>query len=400
MKISPIEEILVDIRQGKAVVLVDDDDRENEGDITIAAEKVTPELINFMMTEGRGLICISLTRDRIRELGISMQVSESQSGFGTNFAVSFDHKSVASDAQTASSRAKTIFEAVSDQATASDFVQPGFMFPVVSVPGGVLRRRGQTEGSVDLARLAGLKPAGVICEVMSEDGEMLRGEKLWEFCEKFDLKLTSVEELVQYRLRNESAVREVGRSFIDSPVEGDSGGKFEVIVFKDDVDNKEHLAIVRGKLSDSSQVRIHSECLTGDVFESTRCDCGFQFDTALKRLVEEDNGLIIYLHQEGRGIGLSNKLRAYALQDQGYDTVEANLKLGFSPDERDYRPAAQIIKKLGLKSVKLMTNNPAKIASLESFGIEIVERLPIVAPLAENNKSYLLTKKDKMGHLF
>lgn len=402
MKLDPIEAVIDDIRLGKMVVLIDDADRENEGDLVVAAEKVTPEILTFMMHEGRGLICLALSEERIRELQIAMQVRENTSAFGTNFTVSIDHKSVSDCGVSASARAKTILATVADDARAEDFVSPGFVYPLAAVPGGVLKRRGQTEGSVDLSRLAGLKSAGVVCEIMGEDGRMLRGAALDAFCKQHQLKISSVEALKQYRLRNEVCLRRVA----ESPLANfgrlnlaDFAGKLRVLVYVDDVDNEEQLAFVCGNPTDGCLVRIHSECLTGDVFGSQRCDCGDQLSRALSRIMAEGAGVILYLHQEGRGIGLANKVRAYALQDQGVDTVDANLQLGFGADLRDYRAGAQILCDLGIKSVRLLTNNPKKVQALESFGIRVIDRQPLVSTVDEHNAEYLKTKRDRMGHL-
>lgn len=405
MKLSPLPEIIADMQRGVPIVMVDDADRENEGDLVLAAEKTTSESINFMIQEGKGLICISLTGERLEELAIPLQVAENTSVFGTNFGVSFDEASVAQFGGSARARATTILKAVDPSAKARDFVMPGSVYPVAAVPGGVLKRRGQTEGSVDLARIAGLKPAGVICEIMGADGKMLRGATLANYCAKHKLKITSVEEIVQYRLRNEVSIRRVGSSDIGDfdPVtlpganEKIDLGKFTVVVYIDDVDGLEHLAFVKGKPGDGCLVRIHSECVTGDVFESVRCDCGSQFQTALMQISQAGSGVLIYLHQEGRGIGLANKLRAYALQDQGLDTVDANLKLGFEADLRNYRAGAQILADLSIKSIRLMTNNPQKVSELESFGIKVLERVSVYS-VDPHNARYLSTKRDRMGH--
>lgn len=409
------EKVLQAIREGRMVVLVDDVDRENEGDLVVAAEKVTPEILAFMFDQGRGLVCLALPEERLRALGLPRQAAENGSPLGTNFAVSFDHKSVVSIGVTAEGRAKTILKAVKAESAPEDFVRPGFVFPLGAVPGGVLRRRGQTEGSVDLAQLAGLIPGGVICEIMAEDGTMLRGEGLRQYCEKYSLPLVSVAEIAQFRIENETNVRRVSEmsletmeDFTRSPdlsrLFQEVKGISRLAVYVDDVDGREHFALICGNAEQHNAsapplVRVHSECLTGDVFGSRRCDCGFQLDESLRRIFESRSGVLIYLHQEGRGIGLSNKLRAYELQDQGRDTVEANLELGLAADSRNYRVAARILHDLGVHSVRLMTNNPAKVKSLTGFGIEIVERIPIQAPVDDFNRSYLETKKAKMGHL-
>ena len=412
MSIDPIEAVLEDVRAGKPIVLIDDNTRENEGDLTVAAEKLTPEVLSFMMNEGKGLVCLSLTEERLGALGIPLQTQENTSLFGTNFAVSFDHRSVADRGVTTEGRVHSMLAALHPDAKPEDFVLPGFVFPVVAVEGGVLRRRGQTEGSVDLARLAGLAPAGVICEIMGADGKMLRGAALDEYCARFDLRMTSVEELVRYRLRNEVMLRRVGAfslssqtgigrnsrlaSLLDTP----AAESLRVVVYVDDVDEKEHFAFVLGEPKDGCLVRIHSECLTGDVFESRRCDCGHQFDQALENILRAGEGVLVYLHQEGRGIGLGNKLRAYELQDQGLDTVDANVHLGFEVDPRNYRAGAQILSDLGLCAVRLMTNNPDKVSSLDAFGIRVVERVHLPVHIDDDNRRYMLTKQQKLGHMF
>lgn len=411
MSEARIEDVLEDVRNGKPIVLVDDVSRENEGDLMVAAERVTPETIRFMMNEGRGLICISLSEERRRELGLPFQASENTSAFGTNFAVSFDHRSVARSGQTASARSKSILAAVDPLARPEDFVLPGYVFPVCAVPGGVLRRRGQTEGSVDLAKLAGLAPAGVICEIMAEDGTMLRGEGLREYCRTFDLKLTSVEAIVQWRLRHEVSLRRVKElqageqlhllrsAALQGMVNAAPGVPLRVLVYADDVDDQEHLALVFGDPKPGALVRIHSECLTGDVFSSRRCDCGPQFEGALEAMLQAGSGVLVYLHQEGRGIGLGNKLRAYELQDSGLDTVDANVHLGFAVDSRSYRAGAQMLHDLGLREVSLMTNNPRKVESLEQFGIRVSRRVPLLIAADEFNRDYLEAKRQRLGHL-
>ncbi len=411
MQLDSFEDILSDVRAGKPIVLVDDQDRENEGDLMVAGSQASAEVISFMMNDGKGLICISMTEERRRTLSIPLQVRQNSSVFGTNFAVSFDHRSAAGNGVTAEARAGTIRAVADLKSTADDFMMPGYVFPVCSVPGGVLKRRGQTEGSVDLSRLAGLPPVGVICEIMGADGEMLRGEALQRFCRLHSLRITSVQEIVEYRLKNEVAIRRVaelelpaarglGRSAeLDSLYLRHADPVFRLIVYNDDVDDKEHFALVKGQAADGMLVRVHSECLTGDVFESRRCDCGQQFDSALAAIIESGQGVLIYLYQEGRGIGLGNKLRAYELQDRGLDTVDANLELGFEADERDYRVAAHILSELGIRRVRLMTNNPDKLESLGQFGIEIAERIPLDVSHDPYSAHYLATKKKRLGHL-
>ena len=407
MNDEEFESVLDDVRAGKPVVIVDDRDRENEGDLTLAAARTTPENLNFMIQHGRGLICLSLTAQRLEELRIPMQTSENRSRFGTNFAVSINHRSVRELGPTARSRSTTILECLNPEAKYSDFETPGWTFPLRVAEGGVLRRRGQTEGSADLARLAGLEPAGVICEIMAADGTMIRGAALDDYCRTHELKLLSIEDIVQFRLRHEISLRKTAETILPSIslfrdgeyIEEGEGKNIRVAVFVDDFDGEEHLAFTVGEPCDGALVRIHSECLTGDVFQSQRCDCGFQFNQSLKRIVNEGSGVVVYLHQEGRGIGLGNKLRAYALQDQGLDTVDANLQLGFEVDSRNYRAGAKILSELGLRKVRLITNNPEKIRSLEQFGIEVIQREELLAPIDEFNNRYLSSKRDRLGHL-
>ena len=411
MKLASIDEVLEDVRAGRPIVLVDDADRENEGDLMVAAEKLTLETLTFMMNEGKGLVCLSLTEEQLKQLEIPLQVVENTSGFGTNFAVSFDHHSVVANGVTAASRLVTMLEAVRPDARPEQFVTPGYVFPVCARPGGVLKRRGQTEGSVDISRIAGLIPAGVICEVMGEQGQMLRGQELSEYCRKHSLKCTSVEEIVRYRLHHEVSIRRVAELTLDKELGLERSAELEalaskypgvplkVMVYVDDVDGKEHMALVKGSPKDGALVRIHSECLTGDVFTSGRCDCGDQLNQALAMVLERGEGIIVYLHQEGRGIGLGNKLRAYELQDSGLDTVDANLSLGFAADAREYRVGAQILLDLGVQQVRLMTNNPDKITALENLGITVISREPLPVPMHEHNAAYLTTKRTRLGHL-
>lgn len=403
IKLDQIESVIADIAAGKMIVLIDDRDRENEGDLVIAAEKATPEAIAFMFNQGRGLVCLSITEETRAALNIPLQAQENSSLFGTNFAAGFDHISVSGSGVTAAARAKTIREAVRPGAGPDDFVMPGYVFPVVAAAGGVLRRRGQTEGSVELARIAGLVPAGVICEVVGEDGTMLRGERLEAYCRSHNLKITSVEAIVAYRLRHEVSLRRVAEYPVtDMPAEDYPGldlSKVRVVVYVDDVDGEEQLAFIIGEPENGCPVRIHSECLTGDVFSSMRCDCGHQFDSAIRLMLKEKSGVLIYLHQEGRGIGLGNKLRAYELQDRGRDTVDANLDLGLPADNRDYRAGAMILSDLGLQSIRLITNNPEKLDAMKEFGVDVIERLVLPSCIHEQNRSYLETKRDRMGHL-
>ena len=395
--IHKIEEALEDIRQGKMVILVDDEDRENEGDLTMAAEKVTPEAINFMAKYGRGLICLSLTEEKLNELRLPMMVSENTSRFQTAFTVSVDARKGVTTGISVADRARTILTAVDENTQPEDLVSPGHIFPLRARQGGVLVRTGQTEGSVDLARLAGLKPAGVICEVMKDDGTMTRMPDLKIFAEEHGLKIVTISDLIKYRLNKESLVRRIVTATIPTKY----GGVFTTIAYENDVDPYHHIALVKGEIGpeDTVLVRVHSQCLTGDVFGSKRCDCEEQLHTAMAMVEKEGKGVIVYMRQEGRGIGLVNKLRAYCLQDIGKDTVEANEALGFKADMRDYGIGAQILADLGLHKIRLMTNNPRKIIGLEGYGIEVVERVPIETKPHQENIEDLKAKAKKMGHL-
>ena len=397
MPISKIEAALEDIRQGKMVILVDDEDRENEGDLVVAAELITAEKINFMAKEGRGLICLSLTEERADELDLPLMVSDNNSSFGTAFTISIEARRGVTTGISAADRAHTIQVAVADETTARDLARPGHVFPLRAKKGGVMVRAGQTEGSVDLARLAGLKPAGVICEIMNEDGTMARMPQLEVFAARHDLKIISIAELVAYRMRKELLVRRAAETNLPTPF----GGDFKAIVYENDVDHAQHMALVKGEINPEEPVlvRVHSECLTGDVFGSQRCDCGEQLHASMAQIQKEGKGVVLYMRQEGRGIGLVNKLKAYALQDQGHDTVEANHVLGFDDDLRDYGLGAQILSELGIRKLRLMTNNPKKIVGLEGYGLEIVERVAIEMPPHSSNLKYLKTKREKMGHL-
>jgi 3,4-dihydroxy 2-butanone 4-phosphate synthase/GTP cyclohydrolase II len=396
IRFDGIEEAIRDIRAGKMVIVVDDEDRENEGDLTMAAEKVTPAAVNFMAAHGRGLICLPIVGERLDQLKIPAMVSENTSAFETAFAVSVEAKYRTSTGISAHDRAATVKTILDPDTRPEDLARPGHMFPLRAREGGVLTRAGQTEAAVDLARLAGLYPAGVICEIMNPDGRMARVPALIRFARRHGLKLITIKDLIDYRMRREKFVSRVATTTMPT-----RHGTFRTILYHSQVDQKHHLALIQGELPTTEPVlvRVHSECLTGDALGSLRCDCGAQLDRALACIAEEGRGVVLYIRQEGRGIGLANKLRAYELQDQGFDTVEANEKLGFKPDLRDYGVGAQILVDLGVSRLRLMTNNPRKIVGLEGYGLQVVERVPLVIPPTSTNRGYLKTKQRKLGHL-
>ncbi len=396
MAIASIEEVLEDLRQGKMAILVDDEGRENEGDLTIAAEKVTPQAINFMARHGRGLICLALSPEIVERLKLPPMVYDNRSAYKTAFTISIEARHGVTTGISAADRAHTVLTAVADDARPEDLVHPGHVFPIRARRGGVLFRTGQTEGSVDLARLAGLKPAAVICEIMKEDGTMARMPDLEEFSHKHRLKIATVADVIAHRMRYESFVHKVAETTLPTPY-----GRFKAFAFANDIDDYEHLALVTGEIDPEKEVlvRVHSGCLTGDVFGSFRCDCGEQLHKAMAIVQAEGLGVILYLQQEGRGIGLANKLKAYSLQDKGMDTVEANEELGFGADLRNYGVGAQILVALGIRRMRLMTNNPKKIIGLEGYGLEVTGRVPLECEPRPENREYLLTKCQKLGHM-
>lgn len=395
--IITVEGALEEVSTGRLLIIVDDEDRENEGDLMVAAEKVTPEIINFMSRYGRGLICLPLTKERLAELQLPLMVGDNTSRFGTAFTVSIDAKEGTTTGISAFDRAKTVQVAIDPKTKPSDLVKPGHIFPLEAKAGGVLSRAGQTEAAVDLSRLAGMMPAGVICEIMNEDGTMARMPQLEVFSREHGVPILTIADLIQYRMRTECLVKQVDEA--DLPTRH---GRFRITVFEDIIHHENHVALVKGKIEADKPVlvRAHSQCLTGDTFGSSRCDCGQQLERAMETIEKEGQGIILYvLNQEGRGIGLTNKIKAYAIQDKGADTVEANRQLGFKPDQRDYGIGAQILVSLGVKKIRLMTNNPRKFIGLAGYGLEIVERVPIEVPPNGSNLKYLKTKKEKLGHI-
>jgi 3,4-dihydroxy 2-butanone 4-phosphate synthase / GTP cyclohydrolase II len=392
---ATIDEAIVAIRDGRMVIVIDDEDRENEGDLTMAASTVTPEAINFMAKHGRGLICLAMMPERLNQLQIPIEVSDHPAQRDTAFCVSIDARDGTSTGISAADRAHTVHVAIAPESRPRDLVRPGHVFPLRARSGGVLVRSGHTEAAVDLARIAGLESAGVICEIMSEDGTMARVPELTRFARKHGLLMITIADLIQYRMRTERLVTRAAQA--DLPTEH---GAFRIYAYENRLDSETHVALVRGEIGDGKDVlvRVHSKCLTGDVFHSARCDCGAQLDTAMARIAEEGRGVLLYLNQEGRGIGLANKIRAYALQDEGLDTVEANERLGFKPDQRDYGIGAQILSDLGVKTMRLLTNNPRKFVGLQGYGLAIAEPVPLEVPVGEHTRKYLKTKKDKLGH--
>jgi len=395
-KFNSIESAVKDFRKGKVIIVVDDEDRENEGDMIYSAEKSTPELVNFLVKYARGLICVPLEDRRLKELNINMMTNINTALHETAFTESVDYRHGTTTGISAFDRDKTIHSLVDKSTKPEDLAIPGHIFPLKSVSGGVLRRAGHTESSVDLAKLAGMYPAGVLCEIMKENGEMARLPELFRLADKYGLKIITIKDLIHYRLKSDILVEKKVDANLPSRF-----GNFNICLYKSVLDNKEHLALIKGKINPNKPtlVRVHSECLTGDIFGSLRCDCRDQLIQSMKKIEKEGNGVLLYMRQEGRGIGLLNKLKAYQLQQNGKDTVEANIELGFQPDLRDYGIGAQILRDIGLKKIKLLTNNPKKIIGLKGYGLEIVERVPIETPSNPLNEKYLLTKKKKLGHL-
>src|SRR5881296_2058330 len=395
MYFSTIEEAIEDIKAGKMIIVVDDEDRENEGDLTIAAEKITPEAINFMARYGRGLICLPMTPERIDELEVPLMVAQNTSRFETGFCVTIEAKGRTTTGISAADRAATVLAAIDPATRPTDLARPGHMFPLRSRTGGVLVRTGQTEAAVDLARIAGLYPAGVICEIMNEDGTMARVPELTKFAKRHGLLMITIADLIKYRMRTESLVRRIASAKLPTEY-----GDFHVYAFENQIDKQTHLAMVCGEIKSGKDVlvRVHSQCLTGDVLHSVRCDCGAQLDTAMRRIADEGRGVMLYLNQEGRGIGLANKIRAYELQDEGFDTVEANERLGFKADQRDYGVGVQILRELGIRSMRLLSNNPRKLVGIEGYGLSVSEWISLEIPASESTRRYLKTKKEKLGH--
>jgi 3,4-dihydroxy 2-butanone 4-phosphate synthase/GTP cyclohydrolase II len=392
---APIEDAIEAIQQGRMIIVVDDEDRENEGDLTIAAEMITPEAVNFMAKLGRGLICMPMTAERLDQLELPLMVSQNTTALKTAFCVTIEAKYAVSTGISASDRAATVRAAIDPKTKPSDLARPGHMFPLRARDGGVMVRAGQTEAAVDLARIAGLYPAAVICEIMNEDGTMSRVPELAKFGKKHNLPMITIADLIKYRMRTERLVKRAASA--ELPTEH---GLFQIVAYENQIDNETHIALVRGDMGDGKNVlvRVHSKCLTGDVFHSGRCDCGAQLEKALARVGQEGRGVLLYLNQEGRGIGLTNKIRAYALQDQGLDTVEANERLGFKADQRDYGIGAQILNDLGIKTMRLLTNNPRKFVGLQGYGLAVSEAVPLEIPASDSTRRYLKTKKDKLGH--
>jgi 3,4-dihydroxy 2-butanone 4-phosphate synthase/GTP cyclohydrolase II len=394
---STIEHAIKTVQAGKLIIIIDDEDRENEGDLMVAAEKVTPDIINFMAKHGRGLICLSLTKEKLKQLDLPLMVSDNTAQFQTAFTVSIDVKKGTTTGISAHDRTKTILSAIDPETNPSDLARPGHIFPLEAKDGGVLKRTGQTEGSVDIARLAGLKPAGVICEIMNEDGTMSRLNELEKFSQTFDIPIITIADIIHYRMQNEILVKKIEETELPT-----KNGQFTIMMFEDIINKEPLVALVKGPLEKDKPtlVRAHSQCLTGDTFGSQRCDCGKQLSQSMKMIEKEGKGVILYiLNHEGRGIGLASKIKAYALQDNGIDTVEANEKLGFKPDHRDYGLGAQVLVSLGVNKLRLITNNPRKYIGLAGYGLEILERVPIEIPPTKNNRAYLKTKKEKMGHI-
>lgn len=391
-----VEEAVEEIKNGKLLIIVDDEDRENEGDFVCAAEYVTPEIVNFMTKHGRGMICVAVSGNRLDELGLPLMVGSNSALHGTQFTITIDAKEGTTTGISAADRALTIKKIIDEKSTAEDFARPGHIFPLRAFDEGVLRRAGHTEAAVDICRLSNLKSAGVLCEILHDNGEMARVPDLIKIAEKFKLKILTVKDLIKYRLQKDRLIEKVAEAKLPTV-----HGNFKVKIYKSLVDHKEHIALIKGKIDHAKPilVRMHSECLTGDVFHSLRCDCHDQLNASLDMIAKEENGVIVYMRQEGRGIGLQNKIKAYKLQDEGKDTVEANEALGFKPDLRDYGIGAQILLDLGVRKIKLLTNNPKKVIGLKGYGLEIVERIPIEIPPNENNEKYLKTKRDKLGHL-